>query len=206
MARTLQARVSGTWQPTKLANVKVAGVWKAWKTAWVRVAGTWKQFYPAVDDATVALETTTPGSHPQVVPMGITRMRITIAGGGGSGTTLIGVGGDFFAGGGGGSGGYRQNEDKAVTPGETISVTVGAGGAASSYSLPGFAGSAGGLTTISGGFGSSTATGGSGGTWNPGPGVGGAGGVLRPGIPPDLPEFGGALLRDGDDAGQASVG
>lgn len=67
---------------------------------------------------------TTPGSYSFIVPAGVTKISIVAIGGGGSGG-----GGDasyYGAGGGGGALGYVNQVP--VTPGETLSVYVGAGG------------------------------------------------------------------------------
>lgn len=58
------------------------------------------------------------------VPAGVTKVAVLIVGGGGGG----GTGG--FSGGGGGAGGVRYFDNYTTTPGENITVTVGAGGAA----------------------------------------------------------------------------
>lgn len=58
-----------------------------------------------------------------VVPAGVTTMMVTICGGGGAGAS----GSPNFAGGGGG-GGAVYDSIIATTPGETISITIGAGG------------------------------------------------------------------------------
>lgn len=57
------------------------------------------------------------------VPLGVTLLRATVIGGGGGGGGSNGS----YAGAGGGAGGYASGTF-AVTPGSTISVTVGAGG------------------------------------------------------------------------------
>ena len=56
------------------------------------------------------------------IPAGVTSVNALIVGGGGAG--------GFDGGGGGGGGGVYQNSTLAVTPGNTVSVLVGAGGAA----------------------------------------------------------------------------
>lgn len=71
---------------------------------------------------------TTPGSYTWTVPKGVTRIIAHCygAGGGGGAGSPIGYGGWF--GGGGGGGGFASYLIP-VTPGKTIQVTVGAGGA-----------------------------------------------------------------------------
>ena len=114
---------------------------------------------------------TSPGTF--TVPSGVTQAKVTvIAGGGGGGGNIIGYGGIF--GGVGGAGGLNINYVTGLTPGGTVSVTVGSGGnpsGAGGTSTFGPGGSP--ATTI-------TATGGGGGnTAGPGagnPGSGGSGG------------------------------
>jgi hypothetical protein len=92
------------------------------------------------------------------VPLGVSLIRATVIGGGGGGGGTDGT----FAAAGGGAGGYASGT-YAVTPGGTIAVTVGAGGASGSPTET--AGSAGGTggTSSFGGF--VSATGGTGGQW-----------------------------------------
>lgn len=61
------------------------------------------------------------------VPLGITKVYLTMIGGGGGGAGSL-TGGSS-SGGGGGAGAYKINHPFAVTPGGTYTVTVGAGGA-----------------------------------------------------------------------------
>ena len=107
---------------------------------------------------------TTPGDYSFVVPDYVHQLVLTAVGGGGGGGggEEVGVGG---AGGGGGSGDY-STQTVSVIPGETLTVTVGAGGAASRFvgrttNAP--SGSDGGTTIISGSFGTITLAGGQGG-------------------------------------------
>lgn len=96
------------------------------------------------------------------VPAGVTRVdALLVAGGGGGGGGI---------GGGGGAGEFRELDDSGVTPGQTYSITVGAGGA-------GIAG-VGGDGGASSAFGTSV-NGGGGGGWTAPNVVAGAGG--RPG-------------------------
>ncbi len=64
----------------------------------------------------------TSGTYSWVVPAGVTRISAVLVGGGGGGSQ----GGTYN--GGGGGGGLRYINDLTVTPGETITVVVGAGG------------------------------------------------------------------------------
>lgn len=70
----------------------------------------------------------TPGTYSYVVPSGITALPIVDTygtGGGGGGSPSL----NSRTGGGGGGGGYAQGVSVAVTPGETLTIKVGAGGA-----------------------------------------------------------------------------
>jgi hypothetical protein len=115
----------------------------------------------------------TSGSGTWTVPAGVTSVTAKLWGAGG------GSGGNGYAeGGGGGGGGAFASKVLTVTPGQSISYTVGVGGAAGGYSgpVPPFGqivGTTGGATTFS----SVTAGGGLGG----GDGGGGAGGTASGG-------------------------
>ena len=87
------------------------------------------------------------------VPAGITKAKVTVIGGGGGGG---GVNGDGFVGGGGGGGGGSIRLVTGLTPGNSVTVTVGAGGTAANDT----AGGAGGTSSF-GAF--CSATGGAGG-------------------------------------------
>ncbi|MFQ6288568.1 phage tail protein [Yersinia enterocolitica] len=83
----------------------------------------------------------TVGTFPFTVPDGVTRIRARVVGGGG------GAGGSAAAksGGGGGGGGYAESWI-TVTPGQVLSITVGAGGAGGTA---GNAGSSGSVSSVS---------------------------------------------------------
>jgi hypothetical protein len=89
------------------------------------------------------------------VPTGITRAKVTVIGGGASGGVSNTNSG--YAGGGGGSGGYSQKIVTGLTPGNTVTYAVGAGGASVTGSAVGLAGAAssfaapGGTLTANGG-------------------------------------------------------
>ena len=124
----------------------------------------------------------TPGTYSFVVPAGVTSISAVCVGAGGSGCQNAGsVPANFGGAGGGGALSYVNNI--SVTPGETLTVVVGAGGA-----IPGAVdaqpGNAGGLSRIhrsgtdlvvaNGGAAGLWSAGGAGGT--PGVGTGGSGG------------------------------
>ncbi|MGN8176238.1 T9SS sorting signal type C domain-containing protein [Flavobacterium sp. 22076] len=112
---------------------------------------------------------TTSGS--MVVPAGITQVNVSAWGGGGSGGGASPTATNGRSGGGGGGGAYATQSNIAVTPGNTLNVVVGAGGAASTGN-----GNPGGNSTITELSGSIFAAGGAGGTGNGG--AGGAGGTV----------------------------
>ena len=66
----------------------------------------------------------TPGTSNWVVPAGVSKISLVAVGGGSSGT----YGSGTFPGAGGGGGGLVWANDLSVTPGETLTVVVGAGG------------------------------------------------------------------------------
>jgi len=90
------------------------------------------------------VQTYTSGSGSWTVPAGVTTVLLSACGGGGQGG-----GGADYGSPGGGSGGYTLNQEVSVTPGSTISYSIGSGGTGN-----------GGNTT----FGSLTFTGGTAGT------------------------------------------
>jgi len=99
------------------------------------------------------------------VPSGVTKVRVTVTGGGGGGSTTPGS----YAANGGGAGGTAIKVITGLTPGATVTVTVGSGGGASS---------AGGASK----FGTyCTGNGGAGGSNNAGNGQGGNGGTATGG-------------------------
>lgn len=119
---------------------------------------------------------TSAGTYSLTVPAGVSTMTVSVYAGGGGGSASWFCG-DGFPGGGGGSGGYQTNQSLSVTPGETLSIVVGAYGAGRGFVNCGGnpAGYTGGTSSVTSGSGSVSATGGSGGTSGQ-PGGGGAGG------------------------------
>lgn len=108
--------------------------------------------FPAPTDAATVIPFTAAGTTSWTVPTGVTSVSVLVVAGGGGG------GGGAFGGGGGG-GGFVNKTNYAVTPGASITVTVGAGGAGGSGA--GVRGSNGGnsvfgtITSIGGGGGGS---------------------------------------------------
>jgi hypothetical protein len=97
------------------------------------------------------------------IPSGVTAIKMTIVGGGGAGGA--GNAGGYPVGGGGGGGGAAIKYLTGLTPGNTLTVTVGAAGGTSSV-----ASGTQSITTVS-------ATGGTAGTSGASSGAGGAGGL-----------------------------
>ena len=128
-------------------------------------------------------EYTVPGTYSYTVPADVTSIRVRLVGGGG-GSSSYNAGCNYGAsnsgGGGGGSGGYQQTTIP-VTPGDVITVTVGAGGVRGGEASVCYygtnAGSGGNTSIQSGIIGTLVATGGSGATvgweFNGGPAYGG---------------------------------
>ena len=121
----LYVKNAGSWKQVLQLYVKQSGVWKGVTAGLVVTGGIGKQFYP---DTTGTTTYPTAGSFSYVVPAGVTSITTTIVGGGGGGGGQDAGGGDTWGGGGGGSGGYYSNQTVAVTPGETLTITVGGGG------------------------------------------------------------------------------
>jgi hypothetical protein len=112
------------------------------------------------------------------IPSGVTRLRVTLVGGGGGGS---GSSVALNAGGAGGGGATCIKYLTGLTPGNTLSLTIGAGGTGGA---PGNAGGAGGDTTLSSGsqtITTLTAGGGAGGAMGAFAGVNGAGGTATNG-------------------------
>ena len=116
------------------------------------------------------------------VPSGVTKISAVCIGGGGSGSA---PGGGGFAGRGGGGGGLRWSSNISVTPGESLTITVGAGGAGVSglFNVGGASNIKRSATTLLEATGGGYADGGAGTTisGNIGGGNGGAGGSAASG-------------------------
>jgi len=130
MANTY-GKVSGTFQEIENAYGKVSGVWKEADEIYGKVSGVWKLVFAAFQAGTV--QTINSGSGTLTVPEGANAMHIQ-AGVGGGGGAAGGIdydkAGGESAGAGGGSGGFVSDKVFSVVTGETISFSVGNGGAA----------------------------------------------------------------------------
>lgn len=87
---------------------------------------------------------TTAGTYSWVVPAGVTSISAIVVGGGGAGGGVGSGSYSFSAGNGAGGGALSYTNNISVTPGETLTVTVGAGGVGS----VGLAGTAGGNSSL----------------------------------------------------------
>lgn len=177
---TLHVKNAGSFIEPKEVFVKDGGVWRAVTETHVNENGTWRKIFPVAGS-----QTFTAGTTSFVVPQGVYAINTTLIVGGGGGGASLWFCGDGHSGEGGGSGGYRQNVSIATTPGETLTMTVGAAGAGGVF--PGVCGgsrvgTSGGTSSISRGATVLTsATGGIRGDafnsgWSFGAGVGGPGG------------------------------
>jgi hypothetical protein len=140
---TLHVKDSGTWKQAQEVFVKDGGTWKTCADVLIKDAGTWKSvLYQAGSQ-----EFSAGSSGTFTVPAGVYTITVSMIAGGGGGS-----GGDDYGSAGGGSGGYYQNYSYSVTPGQSISYSVGSGAAGTS-----------GTTSLKGGntvFGALTVTGG----------------------------------------------
>ena len=87
---------------------------------------------------------TAPGTYSWVAPAGVTSVSVVVVGGGGAGGGVGSGSYSFSAGNGGGGGALSYTNDIPVTPGESLTVIVGAGGVGS----VGAAGTAGGTSQL----------------------------------------------------------
>jgi hypothetical protein len=107
------------------------------------------------------------------IPSGKTVLKVTVTGGGGGGG-----GGATASGAGGGAGGTAIKYLTSVTPGNTLSITIGSGGGGGTYQ--GSSGGSGGTSSVSSGtqtISTISATGGGGGGYQNNPTLGGSGGA-----------------------------
>jgi len=153
MANTY-GKVSGTFQEIENAYGKVSGTWQEADEIYAKVSGTWELVFAAFTPGSI--QTLSSGSGSFTVPDGANAIHIqaSVGGGGGAagGASYDKAGGES-AGAGGGSGAYVSDKVFSVTEGETISYSIGGGGAAgnqtANFGQPRIA-SAGTNTTLSG--------------------------------------------------------
>ena len=129
MANTY-AKVSGTFQEIENAYGKVSGTWQEADEIYANVSGVWKLVFAAFTPGSI--QTLSSGSGTFIVPDGANAIHIQASVGGGGGAAG-GIGydkaGGESAGAGGGSGAYVSDKVFSVTEGETISYSIGSGGA-----------------------------------------------------------------------------
>jgi hypothetical protein len=153
MANTY-GKVSGTFEEIENAYGKVSGVWQEADEIYAKNSGTWELVFAAF--TATSLTTLSSGSGTFTVPDGANAIHIqaSVGGGGGAagGADYDKAGGES-AGAGGGSGAYVSDKVFTVTEGETISYSIGGGGApgnqTANFKQPRIA-SAGTNTTLSG--------------------------------------------------------
>jgi hypothetical protein len=114
----------GSWRTTKVPYVKDNNIWRPIKKVWVRSGGSWRLVYGTTEVST----TFNVGTVSWTVPEGV--FAIDAIGGGGGGGGGGGDGGANNSGPGRGGGGANliSGGPYSVTPGQILTVTVGAGG------------------------------------------------------------------------------
>ena len=157
---TIYVKQSGSWERIQETHIKDGGTWKnSDQSVSIKDGVTWRQVY---DNG--SQEYTTAGSSSFTIPEGVHTLKVSACGAGGGG------GGGYYnvSGQGGGGGGYVKEAFVAVTPGTSLSVTVGSGGAGDLLDYPGSStdgyGGNGTATTITGTGVSITLNGGNGGS------------------------------------------
>lgn len=115
---------------TKSIGVYVKdSTWKKLKKGYVKIPSSSTTVYRGVPPTTTNYNNF--GTFTFTVPPHVTSLSITATGGGGGGGGGgYGTGGESSGSGGGGGSGYTSTGSISVTPGETLTVVVGAGGAA----------------------------------------------------------------------------
>jgi hypothetical protein len=153
MANTY-GKVSGTFQEIENAYGKVSGTWQEADEIYAKASGTWELVFAAFTPG--AIQTLSSGSGTFAVPQGANAIHIQAAvggGGGAAGGVSYDKAGGESAGAGGGSGAYISDKVFTVVQGETISYSIGSGGAGgnqtANFGQPKIA-SAGTNTTLSG--------------------------------------------------------
>jgi len=128
---TLYVNNSGSFIEPKEVFVKDGGVWRAIEETYVNENGTWRKIFPIAGS-----QTFTSGTYSFVVPQGIYTLSMPLLSGGGGGGRSGQHTGDCHSGHAGSAGGTVTSTSFATTPGETLTVIVGAGGSGGVY--PGF--------------------------------------------------------------------
>jgi hypothetical protein len=124
-------KVSGTFEEIENAYGKVSGTWQEADEIYAKASGTWELVFAAFTPG--AIQTLSSGSGTFAVPQGANAIHIQAAvggGGGAAGGADYDKAGGESAGAGGGSGAYISDKVFTVVAGETISYSIGSGGAA----------------------------------------------------------------------------
>jgi len=150
MANTY-GKVSGTFQEADQVYGKVSGTWEEVDEIYAKDSGTWELVFSAFEATSYV--TLSSGSGTFAVPDQANAIHIqaAVGAGGGSvdGADYDKAGGES-SGAGGGSGAYISDKVFSVTGGETLSYSIGSGGAKGSGSIYNQTASGGGSTTLSG--------------------------------------------------------
>jgi hypothetical protein len=134
--------------------------WQTPKTDWLSSDNPGPGDFNRIEGNTVPhgkLKMTESGTF--IVPDNVIKVWVTPAGGGGGGEAGSGSGDDIDPGDPGFSGAIKWTEEVTVTPGESVTVTVGTGGSGGTEGAPGVAGgdtSFGSYITAAGGAGGGT--------------------------------------------------
>jgi len=127
---TIYVKDGGVWREPKEVFVKDGGAWRTVKELHVNYSGTWRQVMPV----TVSNQTySTAGTSSLVVPQGVYTITVNTMSGGGGGGAAGYHSGDCHCGKGGDAASYFTNQTISVTPGETLTIEVGDGGAGGIY-------------------------------------------------------------------------
>ena len=119
---SINVKDSGTWKEVLEVYIKDSGTWKQCKDVYVNDSGTWKSVLYKAGSSNL----TTAGTTSFLVPAGVYSLTYTVYGAGG-GSGACNNNGDAWVGGGGGAGG-KSAGTISVTPGETLTLVVGAKG------------------------------------------------------------------------------
>ena len=169
------------------------GIWSLNEAQIAKLAGIWPQEIPSGVLSGVQVFTE---SSSWVPPTGVSQVEYLIVAGGG--------GGDSWAGG-GGAGGYRYGGGFPVTPVQSYTITIGAGGTGAIGTPQGIAGSKGSnssfhtITSEGGGFGGGYNSGGNGGSGGSG------GGASQPGASP-VGGIANTIISQGFNGGNSAQG
>ena len=129
MANTY-GKVSGTFQEADEVYAKASGTWQDVDEIYAKASGTWELVFSSFE--ATSFTTLSSGSGTFSVPAKANAIHIQAAvggGGGAAGGVDYDKAGGESAGAGGGSGAYVSDQIYSVTEGETISYSIGSGGA-----------------------------------------------------------------------------